>query len=182
VTTREYDIVERYRDLGGNLMFLSANDFFWKVERKGRILRRIRMWRDLDRPEAALVGVQYLANDEGRRKGLYVVRSEVAAPWLWEGTGLHNGDTFGITNGGFGIEIDATTRRSPRGTIVLADVPNVYGPGYTAQMTYYETPAGAKVFAAGTLDFGGRARYRPISRMLSNLWTRMTEEQEMPGP
>ena len=33
VTTREYDLVEGYRDLGGNLMFLSANNFFWRVDR-----------------------------------------------------------------------------------------------------------------------------------------------------
>ena len=32
VTLREYDLVEGYRDLGGNLMFLSANNFFWRVE------------------------------------------------------------------------------------------------------------------------------------------------------
>ena len=31
VTTHAYDIVERYRDLGGNLMFLSANSFFFRV-------------------------------------------------------------------------------------------------------------------------------------------------------
>ena len=27
------------------------------------------------------------------------------------------------------------------------------GPGRTAEMTYYETPGGAKVFAAGALNF-----------------------------
>jgi hypothetical protein len=175
VTRKEYDVVERYRDLGGNLMFLSANNFFWRVERRGRVLRKTRKWRDLERPEAALVGVQYLANDQGRRKGLYVVRSAATAPWLWEGTGLADGATFGRTHLGFGIEIDATTRRSPRGTIVLAEVPEIYGPGYTAQMTYYETAAGAKVFAAGTLDFGGRARYKPVGRILSNLWSRLSQ-------
>ena len=35
VTPHEYDVVQRYRDLGGNLMFLSANNFFWKVEKAG---------------------------------------------------------------------------------------------------------------------------------------------------
>ena len=35
VTTHEYDVVQRYRDLGGNLMFLSANNFFWKVKEEG---------------------------------------------------------------------------------------------------------------------------------------------------
>ena len=32
VTAEEYDLVEGYRDLGGNLIFLSANNFFWRVE------------------------------------------------------------------------------------------------------------------------------------------------------
>ena len=36
VTTHEYDVVQRYRDLGGNLMFLSANNFFWKVKEEGK--------------------------------------------------------------------------------------------------------------------------------------------------
>jgi hypothetical protein len=175
VTRREYDVVERYRDLGGNLAFLSANNFFWEVSRRGRLLRKVAKWRDLDRPEAALIGVQYLANDEGVVKAPYVVVSATTAPWFWDGTALVDGSEFGEVHGGFGIEIDATTRRSPRGTIVLAQVPNLYGPGYTAEMTYYETPAGAKVFAAGTLDFGGRARYRPVKRMLSNLWDRLSQ-------
>ena len=175
VTKREYDVVQRYRDLGGNLAFLSANDFFWRVERHGRSLRKVEKWRRLGRPEAALIGVQYLANDEGGVKKPYVVVSQETAPWFWEGTGLVNGSTFGEVHGGFGIEIDAKAPSSPRGTMVLAQVPNLYGPGYTAEMTYYETPVGAKVFAAGTLDFGGRARYRPVKRMLSNLWDRISQ-------
>ena len=175
VTKREYNAVQRYRDLGGNLAFLSANNFFWRVERRGHTLRKVAKWRRLDRPEAALIGVQYLANDEGVVKKPYVVVSATTAPWFWDGTGLVDGSTFGEVHGGFGIEIDARARSSPRGTLVLADVPNLYGPGYTAEMTYYETPAGAKVFAAGTLDFGGRARYRPVKRMLSNLWDRISQ-------
>ena len=35
VTQRLYDLVERYRDLGGRLMFLSANNFFRRVVRSG---------------------------------------------------------------------------------------------------------------------------------------------------
>jgi len=175
VTRREYDVVERYRDLGGNLAFLSANNFFWQVSRRGRTLRKATKWREVDRPEAALIGVQYLANDEGIIKAPYVVVSATTAPWFWEGTDLADGSEFGDVHGGFGIEIDARSRQSPRGTMVLAQVPNLFGPGYTAEMTYYETPAGAKVFAAGTVDFGGRARYRPVKRMLSNLWDRLSQ-------
>ena len=33
MTTHEYDAVKQYRDLGGNLVFLSANNFFWKIDR-----------------------------------------------------------------------------------------------------------------------------------------------------
>ncbi len=174
VTAHEYDAIERYRDLGGNLMFLSANDFFRRVDPEGSVLQRIDQWRSLGRPEARLIGVQYLANDEGQQQGLYTVESTAGAPWLWEGTGLADGSTFGQAVGGYGIEIDHTTRDSPPGTLVLAEVPDLFGPGLTAQMTYYETPTGAKVFAAGTLDFGGSALTPPVSQMLENLWARLT--------
>ena len=41
-------------------------------------------------------------------------------------------------------------------------------------MTYYETTNGAKVFAAGSLDFGGSASTWPVSAMLENLWARVS--------
>ena len=169
-----YDVIERYRDLGGNLAFLSANNFFWRVVKEGKILRRTRLWRDLGRPEGALIGVQYIANDEGHRQGLFVIRDPAIAPWLWDKTGLEAGGTLGAFVGGYGIEIDATGPWSPAGTQVLAEIPELLGPGLTAQMSYYETPAGAKVFAAGVLDFGGSATFWPVSRMLENLWAQLS--------
>ena len=172
-TQTMYDMIERYRDLGGNLMFLSANNFFWRVKQTGTVLRKTGLFRQLGRPEARIIGVQYRANDNGSKQGLFTVRSASTAPWLWAGTGLADGSTFGQAVGGYGIEIDATTADSPPGTLVLADIPDLYGPGITAQMTYYETPVGAKVFAAGTLDFGGSATYWPMRRMLDNLWFRL---------
>jgi hypothetical protein len=102
------------------------------------------------------------------------VTSAKTAPWLWAGTGLTDGSTFGQAVGGYGIEVDAMTPDSPPSTIVLAQIPDIFGPGITAQMTYYETPAGAKVFAAGALDFGGSATYSPMKRMLDNLWARLS--------
>ena len=173
VTGHEYDVVARYRDLGGNLAFLSANNFFWRVARRGELLTRIAKWRDLGRPEAALIGVQYRANDRGRRKGPFVVRDTAAAPWLFRGTGLQNGSRFtgyGSPGGRFGIEIDATASSSPPGTKVLAEIPDLYGAGVTAQMTYYESRTGAKVFAAGAFTIGGAATWQPVRRLLDNLW------------
>jgi hypothetical protein len=169
-----YDSIERYRDLGGNLAFLSANNFFWRVVQDGKILRRTSLWRNLGRPEGSVLGAQYVANDEGHRQGVYVVSNPGLAPWLWSKTGLEEGGTFGEFVGGYGIEIDASGPYSPSGTQVLAEIPQLFGPTLTAQMTYYETPAGAKVFAAGALDFGGSATFWPVSRILENLWTRLS--------
>ena len=173
VTRHEYDLIRNYRDLGGNLAFLSANNFFWEVRLQGRTLRRTRLWREMGRPESSVLGAQYRANDDGRRQKPFVVRSASTAPWLWAGTGLGDGATFGQELGGYGIEIDAATTFTPLGAIVLAEIPDVFGPGLTAQMTYYETPQGAKVFAAGVIDFGGSSTLPAVRRMLENLWARL---------
>jgi hypothetical protein len=173
VTEHQYDVVQQYRDAGGNLIFLSANNFFWRVDKTDQVLRRTLQWRQLGRPEAALVGIQYVANDRGEKQGSYVVEHADAVPWLWENTELVDGSTLGDFVGGYGIEIDQTSGDSPPQTLVLAEIPNLLGPGLTAQMTYYETPAGAKVFAAGTLDFGGSATFWPVRRVLENLWAHM---------
>ena len=114
MTGHAYDIVERYRDLGGRLIFLSADNFFWRVDKIGNSMRKLRPFRDEGRPEARLAGVQYRANDDGRRQGPYTVVAAEAAPWLFDRTGLSTGSTFGETVGGYGIEIDATTGTRPR--------------------------------------------------------------------
>jgi len=176
MTEHAYDVVERYRDLGGRLVFLSANNFFWKVEKQGATMRRVRQWRDLGRPEARLCGVQYRANDDGAQQGPFYVIDAGATPWLFEGTGLGNGSKLGEMVGGYGIEVDGTTSDSPPGTRIVALIPSLFGPGINAEMTYYETSAGARVFSAGVLDFGGSATFWPVRRMLDNLWRHMLED------
>jgi hypothetical protein len=37
-------------------------------------------------------------------------------------------------------------------------------------MTFYTTSRGAKVFAAGTINFGGTALWRPAAAVLENVW------------
>ena len=115
--------------------------------------------------------MQYIANDDGGRKGPFVVRHSPHNEWVLAGTGLQQGSWFGL----FGIEIDHITRRSPPGTSVIAEIPNLLGRGKTAQMTYYETAKSAKVFAAGAFTLGGYARYLPVSQLLDNLWERMAK-------
>jgi hypothetical protein len=171
MTKHAYDVVQRYRDLGGNLMFLSANNFFWKVERKGRRLTRVKQWRALGRPESALVGVQYAGSNHGAHQAGFVVQGALTAPWVFAGTGLRDGDTFGR----YGIEIDERTAESPPGIQVLAQIPDILpNAGRSAEMTYYETPAGAKVFAAGALNFAASVDQPVVSQLLENLWGRLS--------
>lgn len=172
VTGHMYTVIQRFRDLGGSMAFLSSNNFFRRVDRHGTTLKLIDLWRDLGRPEAALLGTQYRASDRGTHQHPMVVTQAGAdAGWVFAGTGLGVGSTFGL----YGIEVDATTPQSPAGTTVLAEIPDALGPGLTAQMTYYETAAGSRVFSAGVLNFGGQVTLWPqTTTILENVWRRLT--------
>ncbi|MFZ0341880.1 MAG: N,N-dimethylformamidase beta subunit family domain-containing protein [Gaiellaceae bacterium] len=170
VTEHTYDIVQRFQKLGGNLMFLSANNFFYKVEKQGNLMNGRWRWRDLGRPEARMIGAQYLDwyQDVYPNRPLTVTGAH-RAPWLFERTGFGNGSRFGT----YGIEIDALSPDSPEGVEVLAEIPHIFGPGQTAQMTHYTAPNGAEVFDAGVLNFGGTADDPGVSTMIENLWQRL---------
>jgi hypothetical protein len=170
VTRHAYDVVRRYRDLGGNLAFLAANNFFREVTRNGERIARGKLWRDQGRPEAGLVGVQYAGSNHGERQAPFVVSGSASDPWAFAGTGLVDGSEFGR----YGIEIDSRTAASPPGTRVLATIQDVLGPGRTAEMTYYETPAGAKVFAAGALNFAASLGDPQVAAFVENVWARLT--------
>ena len=170
VTRHAYDVIERYRDVGGNLLFLAANNLYRRVDRVGERLVRHALWRKLGRPESRVVGVQYVGSDHGRRQAGYIVTGAVVAPWAFDGTGLADGDVFGR----YGIEIDARTAASPRGTQLLAHIPDLFGGGRSAEMTYYETLRGAKVFAAGSLNFGASLGRPEVDRLLRNVWARLS--------
>jgi hypothetical protein len=135
------------------------------------LMTKVRLFRNGGAPEAALVGAEYVGSNHGAVQAPFTVTGAAGAPWLFAGTGLQNGSTFGR----YGIEIDASGPASPPGTIVLARIPNLLGPGMSAEMTYYETAAGAKVFAAGAINFAATATQQPVSTMLENLWTRLSQ-------
>ena len=112
--------------------------------------------------------MQFIAGDYGGRQGAYVVHG---SPWAFAGTGLSDGGRFGQ----YGFEIDARSSHSPPGTQLLASIPNLMGPGRTAEMTYYETPAGAKVFAAGALNFTASIGDPTVAQLVENVWDRLSE-------
>jgi hypothetical protein len=171
VTAHEYTAVTQFRNLGGNLMFLSANNFFWKITKRGSVMTRVAKWRDLGRPEAALIGVQYYRNDMGEHRGRWIVQNGARRErWLFSGTSLDVGNAF--SSGG--IEADEVTSASPRGVRIVAKIPNLYEDGRDADMTYYETPAGAKVFAAGAFTLAGSVREPQVAQLMDNLWRRLS--------
>ena len=170
VTRAEYDAVESFRDSGGKLAFLSANNFFWRVDIQGNVMTRVRKWRELGRPEAALIGVQYIGNDDGEARGAWVVEAAQRRSWLFDGITLRDGTRF--SNGG--IEIDKTSAASPPGTRVVAQISNLLGPGMTGQMAYYRTARGAEVFAAGAFTLAGAIRQPSVARLVENVWQRFT--------
>jgi hypothetical protein len=63
---------------------------------------------------------------------------------------------------------------SPPGTVVLGSASDLMGAGKTAEMTYYETPKGAKVFAGGALNFAASVTDPAVERLLENVWARLS--------
>ena len=106
-------------------------------------------WRELGRPEAALIGVQYFSSGPVTSSGRpWIVRGGTASESLFRYTGLVAGSSFGSG----GIEADRLAPSSPPGVEVIAEIPHVFGDGRKAQMTIYRAPSGAQVFAAGAFS------------------------------
>ena len=59
-------------------------------------------------------------------------------------------------------------------------IPNLFGLGLHAEMSYYESAAGARVFSAGVLDFPAVLLYPAGFRLMDNLWRHMLED--LPAP
>lgn len=177
VTGHVYDLIEHFRDGGGNLAFLSANSFFYSVQAyRNRIVGRT-PWRRLGRPEAALVGAQYAGWNEARFPNrAYRVTDTHAAPWLFAGTNLRDGSRFGR----FGIEIDSRATASPRDTRVVAAISHEFGSASSAEMTLYRKGR-ATVFDGGALNFGASAYWPGISQLVTNLWQHLSGEQPVPS-
>ena len=168
--------VEAARDHGVHLAFLGANACFWQIRFEpdaagvpdrtvvaykdavasdpvaadpspARARLATGRWRDppTSRPEAALIGVMYLADPVDAD----VVVHE-ADHWAFAGTGLRPGDRL---PGLLGYEVDAVAAGSPPGLHRLAHSAFTRASGEIeyADMTIHESPAGALVFATGSM-------------------------------
>ena len=149
VTEREYDAVERFRDLGGNLAFLSANNFFWRVDVKATRCR----------------GSASGASSAGRRQPCSAssTRATTAAsrrgPWLVR----RRPRPLAVRRDGLAARRRVRRRRdrdrrhppsSPEGTPGRGRNPGPVRARDHGQMTYYETQGG-EGFAAGAFSLAG---------------------------
>ncbi len=103
------DQAEAYVQSGGNFAFFSGNTCWWAVEFDGdfRFQRPATWWDGRNRPENSLTGVSSRNGGEGnqdRPKVGYVVQNH--DHWIFVGTGLQEGDSFGVQEEIVGYEAD----------------------------------------------------------------------------
>jgi hypothetical protein len=65
---------------------------------------------------------------------------------------------------------------------VIGAIPNIFGDGQDAEMSYYELPNGAKVVAAGAFTLAGKVWMPGVGQVLENLWTRLAGAEPTPEP
>jgi len=184
--------VEKARDSGTSLVFLSANTMYWQVElsaspagtpdrlltcRKDRGPGRSLRWRDQGEPEQQVLGIQYAG--QVPRPYPLVVRN--AGHWLWEATGAAEGDELpGLVAGEADRYFPRTALPLHTDRVLLAHSPyeDAGGARRHQETSLYRAPSGALVFAAGTfawspaLDRPGHTDPR-IQRATANLLDRI---------
>ncbi len=103
--------------------------------------------------------------------------------WIYEGTGLENGDVFGeaslherIHGGASGHETDKMSPHSPEGTILLAKGLNPDEGG--AEITYYESQSHGAVYSVGSMTYVPSILVDDsISKMTSNVINHFLSEK-----
>lgn len=98
--------------------------------------------------------------------------------WVFAGTGLRNGDTFGerslhmrVPGGASGHETDKISASSPRNVRLLAKGLNPDEGG--GQITYYDTPSGGAVYSVGSIAYPSSILVDgAVSRITANVLSR----------
>ena len=128
VTTHEYDAVEGYRDRGGNLMFLSAEQLLLADRHQAR---RHDAHRAVARPRPARGGPDrrpVLRQRQGRASRRLARPRAPATSWMFA-----RNELAAATVRQRGDRDRPHRPELARGTHVLAEIPNLFGPGMTAR-------------------------------------------------
>jgi hypothetical protein len=174
---------------GGKLLYLGGNGLNCRVELldNGAALRCFNQWpagfesrfHHQVESEANLLGVVY--SDPG---AFTSAPYEVLEPdhWLFAGTHLKRGDTFGTPtlhercpDGASGHETDKISPSSPKNILLLAKGQNPDNGG--AHLTFFQTPGGGAVFSAGSITYPAALLCDPLtSRITANAIAGLLEE------
>jgi N,N-dimethylformamidase beta subunit-like, C-terminal/Fibronectin type III domain len=140
-------VVVGYKDFAG-CNCTPGPDPMWNVDNS--VLTSL--WRDplVNRPEESMMGVMFGGETSNSN---YVVQN--ASNWVYAGTGLTDGS---VVPGIVGYEYDHffNDANTPANITVLSNSPLVNTENHqndTANSTIYTAPSGAKVFAAGTIQW-----------------------------
>jgi hypothetical protein len=170
-----YDLLKRYRDDGGNLVFLQANPFYRQV-RLDRSQNAMVMT-DLDaregRSDFALAGVGYDGCCFPRSRAQPYVAAAGAdyarVRWLFRGTGVGPGDSFGFA----GSESDwIDPELTPRDHIVAARAIVAGNRGTINAALVWSHAGRGQVLATGNYDFL-RMRRSLTWTLLDNIWRKL---------
>ncbi|MEV0563513.1 N,N-dimethylformamidase beta subunit family domain-containing protein [Dactylosporangium sp. NPDC050588] len=213
-TWEQRDAVEAFVRRGGNLAVFGANTAWWqmRLEDGGRTMvchrdattdpmstvdpgRVTVEWSSapVNRPENAMTGVSFRRGAGAWGDGMAVIGREAftarfADHWVFDGTGLSDGDKFG--QGTLGYETDAADIADvggvPRATgrdgtppsfVVLATADlrhwRRYGQGGAATMGVFDLGAGT-VFTAATVNWGKGLTDPVVDRITRNVLDRFT--------
>ncbi|MEV4013352.1 N,N-dimethylformamidase beta subunit family domain-containing protein [Nonomuraea angiospora] len=213
------DAVEAFARRGGNIAIFSGNTCWWQVRFEDD-LRSMVCYRDatadpmtatdpgratvewpsdpVNRPENTLTGLSF-RNGAGCWVDSRVMSQEsytarFAGHWVFEGTGLADGDTFG--RGAIGYETDAADLEwvagVPRATgrdgtppsfVVLATADlshwRRYGKGGAATMGLHRLGSGT-VFNAGTINWGNTLDDPALATITRNVLNRLSHPPTTP--
>jgi hypothetical protein len=156
-----WDHLVTARNAGINLAFFSSNQIYWRIrfdagyygQANGIITcykyvtdpvtgdAKTGLFRDLGKPEAALIGGQYVAAPV---TGDIAITN--ASHWLYAGSGATN---TSVLRGLLGYEVNAIIPgTSPANVESLA---HTSGAGFKSDISYYVAPSAAQVFATGSM-------------------------------
>jgi hypothetical protein len=171
-----YNHLEAFLASGGSLLYLGGNGIYWKSDLSSEGLIRVNMkdgelWRNLGRPESAILGVRYSSEDYGTYAPYQVY--DASHP-LFKGLGLVNGDTFGHTSligsGASGLETDKSDSFSPRNGKILARGLNKPDGGHVFS---YSHPGGGLVLSFGSITSAAAV---PVDRVMQGVfWNYLRE-------
>lgn len=218
------DQLESFVGSGGNVAFFSGNSVCWQVrfEKGGRAMRCHKeavdedpeylpgrhhllttRWSDprVGRPENYLTGVGWNQGGYHRSHGMhtegsgaYTVRR--AEHWVFEGTGLRDGDDFGGGATIVGYETDGCLYKAgpdgrprptgadgtPRDFSILAQAPASLYAGHAGTATMGLYTRGGTVFTAGTTDWShGLAADPSVRRITHNVLERLSRRDRPAG-